>query len=68
MTLATEDCEIEAGSQQVVMLQGVSAAATETLIALARDGNNAKRQKRAFFWLARSKDPKADEFIGRLLR
>ena len=68
MTLATEDCEIEAGSQQVVMLQGVSAAATETLIALARDRNNAKRQKTAFFWLATSKDPKTDEFIGRLLR
>ncbi len=93
MTLASEDCEIEAGSQQSVMLPGVSAAAsvrylakreedsalyaislhrdplaTETLIAIARDGSQAKRQKKAFFWLARSKDPKADEFIGRILR
>ncbi len=93
MTLASEDCEIEAGSQQLVMLPGVSAAAsvrylakleddsalyaislhrdplaTETLIAIARDGSQAKRQKKAFFWLARSKDPKADEFIGRILR
>ena len=93
MTLASDECEIDAGSQLVMMLPGVSAEAsvrylakreddtamyaislhrdplaTETLIALARDGSNAKRQKRAFFWLARSKDPKADEFIGRLLR
>ncbi len=93
MLLASEDCEIDAGTQTVTMLPGVSAAAsvrylanreddsgmyaislhrdpsaTETLIALARDQKNAKRQKKAFFWLARSKDPKAEEFIGRVLR
>lgn len=91
--LASEDCEIDAGSQTVTMLKSVSAAAsigylaareedsgmyaislhrdglaTEKLIEMARDDKNAKRQKKAFFWLARSKDPKADEFIARMLR
>ena len=93
MLQASEDCEIDAGSQTVTMLTGVSAAAsigylaareddsgmyaislhrdglaTEKLNEMARDGKNAKRQKKAFFWLARSRDPKADEFIERVLR
>ncbi|MBM3763670.1 MAG: hypothetical protein FJW36_25995 [Acidobacteria bacterium] len=42
--------------------------ATEALISMARDSSNAKRQKKAFFWLARSKDPAAERFIQRILR
>lgn len=93
MLLASEDCEIDAGSQSVVMLPGITPAAsvaylsakeddsslyaislhadpkaTETLIAMARDAKNTKRQKKAFFWLARSKDPGAERFIERVLR
>lgn len=93
MLLASEDCEIDMGSQKMTMLPEVSAAAsvrylanregdsgmyaislhrdpiaTETLTGLARDGKDAKRQRKAFFWLARSKDPKAEEFIRRVLR
>lgn len=93
MLLASEDCEIEAGSQTLVMLPGITSAAsinflsardddsslyaislhadpkaTEQLIAMARDSKNAKRQKKAFFWLARSKDPNAERFIEKILR
>lgn len=93
MLLASEDCEIDSGNQSVVMLPGVTPAAsirylagrnndselyaislhrdplaTETLIALARDTKNPRQQKKAFFWLARSKDAKAEQFIERILR
>jgi hypothetical protein len=93
MLLASEDCEIEPGTQSLVMLPGITPAdsisylaareddsgiyaislhadpkATEQLIAMARDPKNAKRQKKAFFWLARSKDPGAERFIEQILR
>jgi hypothetical protein len=93
MLLATEDCEIDAGGQAVVMLPGITAAqsveylasreddsgfhaisahqdsvAAERLIAIARDRKNPHRQKKAFFWLARSKDVKAERFIESILR
>ncbi|WP_031494955.1 hypothetical protein [Bryobacter aggregatus] len=42
--------------------------AVPTLIAMIRDSKNAKRQKKAMFWLARSTDPKAEEFILSVLR
>jgi len=92
MMLGSEDCEIDAGAQTLVMLPNVTAAAsikylasraddaglhaislhadalaTRELIAMARDAKNAKRQKKAFFWLARSKDPGAERFIESIL-
>jgi hypothetical protein len=42
--------------------------ATPKLIALAKDSSNPKRQKKAFFWLARSKNPDALAYIDRILR
>ncbi len=93
MHLASEDCEIDPGTQSLVMLPGITAAAsiqflagrdddssvfalslhsdpkaTEQLIAMARDARNVKRQKKAFFWLARSKDPQAEKFVESILR
>ncbi len=91
--LATEDCTVEPGTKELVMLPQVSAAdsaaylyergddtsmlalslhddaaGVERLILAARDRQNEKRQKRAFFWLARSKNPRAEAFIDRILR
>ncbi len=43
-------------------------SATPKLIALAKDASNPKRQKKAFFWLARSKNPEALAYIDRILR
>jgi hypothetical protein len=43
-------------------------SATPKLIALAKDSTNPKRQKKAFFWLARSKNPDALAYIDRILR
>lgn len=43
-------------------------SATPKLIALAKDASNPKRQKKAFFWLARSKNPDALAYIDRVLR
>lgn len=93
MKLASEDCAIEPGAQQLQMLPQVSSAdsirflsarnddqsifaislhndpkATEALISMARDAKDSRRQKKAFFWLARSKDPSAERFIEKLLR
>ena len=93
MLLASDDCEIDMGKHTVVMLNGISPAAsiaylsgreddsslyaislhkdpkaTQQLIAMARDGKNARRQKKAFFWLARSRDAQAEQFIEKLLR
>lgn len=42
--------------------------ATRSLISLAQDSSNRNRQRRAFFWLARSKDPAVDAFFQRVLR
>jgi hypothetical protein len=42
--------------------------ATRSLIDAARDASNRSRQKKAFFWLARSKDPAAEAFILQILR
>ena len=92
LLLASEDCEIDSGTQRVVMLPGVTSAssirylalrsddsglyaislhrdplATETLIALVRDSKNPRQQKKALFWLALSKDAKAEQFIERIL-
>ncbi len=93
MLLASDDCEIDVGKQTVVMLNGITPAAsitylsgrgndsslyaislhqdpraTQQLIAMARDTKNAHRQKKAFFWLARSKDAQAEQFIEKILR
>jgi hypothetical protein len=43
-------------------------SATPKLIAIAKDSSNTKRQKKAFFWLARSKNPDALAYIDRVLR
>lgn len=43
-------------------------SATPKLIAMAKDSSNPKRQKKAFFWLARSKSPDALAYIDRILR
>ena len=91
--LASDDCEIDAGNQTLVMLNGITPAASiaylsgrdddsslyaislhkdpkaaQQLIAMARDGKNTRRQKKAFFWLARSKDAQAEQFIEKILR
>ena len=42
--------------------------AAQQLIAMARDTKNPRRQKKAFFWLARSKDAQAEQFIDKILR
>jgi hypothetical protein len=43
-------------------------AATPRLIALAKDKSDPRRQKKAFFWLAHSKDPAALQYLGDILR
>jgi hypothetical protein len=93
MHLATEDCQIEPGTQQVVFLPNISLEASigflatrkddsslfaiavhpsplaaKTLIEMARDKTNPGLQKKAFFWISRSKDPQAADFIARVLR
>ncbi len=93
MLLVSDDCEIDVGKQTLVMLSGISTAAsiaylsgreddsglyaislhndpkaTQQLIAMARDTKNPRRQKKAFFWLARSKDAQAGQFIEKILR
>ncbi len=93
MSLASEDCSVEPGTQSLVSLAGVSPeesidflasreddsslfalslhdhpAATPKLIELCKSSANPKRQKKAFFWLARSKDPAALAYIDKILR
>lgn len=92
MQLATEDCQIEPGTGQLLILPNISPEASirflatrgddsslfalslhqspvaaKTLIEIARDAQNPGRQKKAFFWISRSKDPQAEAFIARIL-
>jgi hypothetical protein len=91
--LASEDCQIEPGSQTLIAFPNASPGelidylatrsddsallalslldhpdATPKLIALAKDRSNERRQKKAFFWLARSKNPAALAYIDNILR
>lgn len=93
MRLATEDCQIDPGTEQLVFLPNISPEASirflatrkddsslfaiavhpsplaaRTLIEMARDKTNPSLQKKAFFWISRSKDPEAADFIARILR
>ena len=76
MLLASEDCEIDTGSQKMTMLPAVSAAASVRYLA-NREGDSGMYAislhrdsiaTETLIVLARSKDPKSEEFIGLVLR